>query len=299
MPFPAIRKYYVTNNHNYENKTDSLQNPNHYFIIPRQRSPERASLSAFLRASVTIEAAFILPIFMLALSSYLFLLQVLQIQLQVEQGLYGVSKNMAVKAYAYKNPGLDIGDAGEFAITVPYVKNEVEAAIGELEFCGERSYLLSTVMGQEEVVDIVVTYEIAMPFGIFRLPNLQFVQRARTKAWTGYVKGSMDESNQEQYVYVTVNGTVYHLSLNCTHIQLSIEQIWDQVEGMRNEQGGKYHACERCVKGGAAASSVYVTKTGDRYHNSLSCSGLKRGIQMVNINDIEGMGACSRCGGSK
>lgn len=119
------------------------------------------------------------------------------------------------------------------------------------------------------------------------------------RAWTGRDDDSAgaNSASSSEYVYVTETGTVYHTSSSCTHIDLSITSVSMQAaEGMRNESGGKYHACEKCVKDSSMSGNVYITKYGDRYHNSLSCSGLKRTVKMVNIDSVSDLRECSKCG---
>ena len=88
---------------------------------------------------------------------------------------------------------------------------------------------------------------------------------------------------------------VYHRDYHCTHLELSIHMVLQsEIESLRNEGGGKYHPCQHCIKG--AGGGVYITDTGDRYHSSLSCSGLKRTIYAVPLSEVAGKGACSRCG---
>ena len=117
-------------------------------------------------------------------------------------------------------------------------------------------------------------------------------ERIRIKAWTGYhVKDAIEEM-----VYVTSNGVVFHRNYNCTHLQLSINYVeYEQVELLRNQFGAKYHRCERCVTG-TTLFGVYITKSGNRYHQSLSCSGLKRTIQRIDRNQRPWLHECTRCG---
>lgn len=70
-----------------------------------------------------------------------------------------------------------------------------------------------------------------------------------------------------------------------------------ELNSLRNESGGKYHACEKCVHGSSKGSNVYITDQGDRYHNSLTCSGLKRTVYTARISEVPGKRACSKCGG--
>ena len=96
-------------------------------------------------------------------------------------------------------------------------------------------------------------------------------------------------------VYVTETGLVYHKDYHCSHLDLSIRMTHlELVEGLRNENGGKYYPREHCVKGNGG--NIYITNSGDRYHSSLSCSGLKRTIYAIPISEAAGKGACSRCG---
>ena len=102
----------------------------------------------------------------------------------------------------------------------------------------------------------------------------------------------------KKLVYVTDTGVVYHKNPHCTHLDLSIHAAASsELNSLRNESGGKYHACEKCVHGSSMGGSVYITDQGDRYHNSLTCSGLKRTVYTARISEVPGKRACSKCGG--
>lgn len=119
------------------------------------------------------------------------------------------------------------------------------------------------------------------------------------RAWTGRDSGSAvgdGEGHDPEYVYVTENGTVYHTSSSCTHIDLSITQAeLSSVHWLRNENGERYTACEKCSGDHSDGDTVYITLYGNRYHGSVHCSGLKRSVRLVDISKIQGLKECERC----
>ena len=115
--------------------------------------------------------------------------------------------------------------------------------------------------------------------------------------FTGYVPGNCGkpEGGTEIYVYITENGTRYHLSDQCTYLRVKVQAVSaEETENMRNGSGEKYTACERCkpVKGGL----VYLTAWGNRYHGESDCSALQRTVYMVPQSEAGSRSACSKCG---
>lgn len=141
---------------------------------------------------------------------------------------------------------------------------------------------------------LTTEYQVVIPVPLFGIAPVKCSEKMKIKAWSGYEReGWMDTGNDT--VYVTETGLVYHKDYHCSHLDLSIRMTHlELVEGLRNENGGKYYPCEHCVKGNGG--NIYITNSGDRYHSSLSCSGLKRTIYAIPISEAAGKGACSRCG---
>ena len=141
---------------------------------------------------------------------------------------------------------------------------------------------------------LTAEYQVVIPVPLFGIAPVKCSETMKIKAWSGYEReGWMDTGNDT--VYVTETGLVYHKDYHCSHLDLSIRMTHlELVEGLRNENGGKYYPCEHCVKGNGG--NIYITNSGDRYHSSLSCSGLKRTIYAIPISEAAGKGACSRCG---
>ena len=134
------------------------------------------------------------------------------------------------------------------------------------------------------------------PFSLMAMPSCKMVVQCVVKPWTGYdVTGDWGGGEEEAIVYMAEHGKVYHKSLHCTHLALSIRAAsFSRVMEERNRSGGKYTPCEYCGKQ-SFATLVYLTEQGDRYHFSLGCQGLKRTVRGVYLSQLPEIPACSKC----
>ncbi|MCP1110022.1 hypothetical protein M2150_002093 [Lachnospiraceae bacterium PM6-15] len=254
----------------------------------QEKSVKRTSVTVSARGSITLEAALALPLFFLAMLTLAFLLETLAIKTSMRSALYSSAKKVAA------------GGINELFLSTTGLEQEIQETIGRerlarsLVKSGSISCSGSYLQNNTGMLYATVTYELEMPFVPFRPKALTQRDELRLKAWTGYTATGSDTATET--VYITETGLVYHVNHQCTHLQLSIQMVTNkEVFSLRNENGGKYHPCEQCQKG-TALTSVYITDYGDRYHGSLSCSGLKRTIYAVPINEVIGKGRCKRCG---
>ena len=150
---------------------------------------------------------------------------------------------------------------------------------------------------QDEMVQLVHPERVSPVIPVLGYPGTTIVSCCYMRAWTGYdVEHKAETEGEETYVYITENGTAYHLARNCTHLTLSIRLAGkEEVGSLRNASGGKYSPCEKC--GGDGSGIVYVTNEGDRYHNTIECSGLKRSVRCVPLTEAGGRSPCGRCAG--
>lgn len=212
-------------------------------------------------------------------------------------------KNIAVAAYVTRYGGnvQEVPELAASALSAVYAQGKVRSQAGDTSSVKNMNMLLSSFLQDEEEIDLVLTYQIRSPIGFIKLPGNFFIQRARIRAWTGRVPtGEGDESGNKEtgddYVYVTETGGVYHEDSECTHLRLSVRAVdIGALDTLRNSSGAIYHNCERCARS-PGSSTVYITEEGNRYHNSISCSGLKRTVRQVSREELNGMRACSRCG---
>ncbi len=250
----------------------------------------RVSVSASKKASITAEAAMAVPIFFLAAVCLLYLMEITAIQTAIRSGLQYAGKKAAEEGCVV-------------SMVIPSrLEQDVVRAVGAERL--ERSIVLggskgvrcdgSRISPRTGIGEIKVTYEVRLPFPMFGVPPIKYQEKMRIKAWVGYEKPGFGSDNEET-VYITETGMVYHKNYQCTYLELSIHTVLpEEIDNLRNNSGGKYYPCEHCMRNGS--KGVYITDTGNRYHSSLSCSGLKRTVYAVPMSEVIGKGACSRCG---
>lgn len=264
------------------------------------------------RAGMTVEAAIVLPCFLFFFLNLLGMIEVYRLHSTLLAALRETGRELSVYAYAYKEVTKEEEDEGlealleNIAFSYLYVRERVEGLAGE-EYLdtsplskGRESiwYADSSILQQGDIIDLVASYQISPFVGIVGFRPARFYCRYYGRAWTGYeVAPEGDRQNGEEYVYVAENAEVYHLSRECTHIRLSISECEaPDLEILRNESGSKYTPCELCIT--FPDGRFYIARAGDRYHQDLNCSGLKRTITVMLRSEAEQKyRICSRCGG--
>lgn len=143
-------------------------------------------------------------------------------------------------------------------------------------------------------VRLSVSYDIQLPVHVFGKKSISVVQSAVARRWNG-----ADSSNGADavWVYITPYGTVYHRTLGCPYLDLSVWSVPTvSVKELRNKNGGKYYACARCqAKNALEMHSVYVTDYGVLYHSSMNCRALKRTVYRVRLDQAGGRRQCQKC----
>lgn len=221
--------------------------PKYQYLKQSIHQNERAFLCTFQKGSLTVEAALIMPFFMMIMLSFFsFFSQ------------YASAAELQMKAAAEaKKIGIVIGSAGQ-------------SESGDLT-------IYKTARKEELWVN---------PFR----REKQISQKAVCRAWIGFT--TLEEA--ETYVYITPEGSVYHLFSDCTHLDLSIRGVtMEAAKGSKNNYGQTYRKCEHCDE--PFGRFVYITSEGDCYHSERTCSGLKRTIRQVALREVGDRSLCLRC----
>lgn len=259
-------------------------------------------ISSCLPASMTVEAALVLPLFLFAFLNLISILELYRLQSNMSMAMHAAAKEMAVQGYVYRELAQeDAGTLTSLGITHIYAANRVQSGLGggyleHSPMAGGINWLRSRIMQEEDCIDLVAVYRVAPFSTVMGYDTRYLYNRLRTRAWTGYdnAGAASGEQDSEELVYITPEGAVYHRSRGCTYLRLSLTAV-DRgfLETMRSKNGEIYYPCEVC--GQDCGSTVFVTAYGNRYHATLACSSIKRTVLAVRISETEGRGACSKC----
>lgn len=164
------------------------------------------------------------------------------------------------------------------------------------------SFLGSSLFDEEECIQVVLQYKLQLPIWKEILPVFPVVQRVRIRVFNGHavpssLKTETEEDEAGEYVYITPNGSVYHTNVNCSHIKINIQSVDSKtVPFLFNSYHNAYRACELCInKASLPQGIVYITESGDCFHSSRACSGIKRTVTKVLLSEVGVRSECSRC----
>lgn len=243
------------------------------------------------QASLTIETALVLPIFVFAMVMLLTVSDALRLHANIQRALHQQAKEIAMLAYSERH-------FNEEEFYTKIVEDIGVAYLDGAPIAGGSAgidFSNSCIM-QRDLIDLKADYCLQFPYDIFGVGDISMQQRSLVHAWVGYgdvFEETKDEA-KEQIVYITPYGSVYHLTPECSHLKLSIQEIAvGDVGTQRNEDGGRYSSCEKCYQAGS--STLLITDTGDHYHSDINCSGLKRDIIAIPISEAGSRRVCSRC----
>lgn len=218
-------------------------------------NPAPGGKTAALNGSMTVECALVLPFFMIAMFTVMFIMDAISTQTSKNIELSNKARKAAMTA------GFVTDGAGSWAdINIP-LRFEFPYTV----IPGYRLYLstrarVHTWTGNDGLLE----------------------------------RYSSSGADSGQAVFVTNNKSVYHTHSDCTHLDLSVTAVSSQtVSSLRNEYGERYKPCEGFPAG--YSGTVYITSKGDRYYPSADHTGLKRDVYITDKNSVSGLPECERC----
>lgn len=256
------------------------------------------------RGSITVEAAIVMPLFVFFVLTITYLTGLYRVESIVGGALNESSMRIASNAYGVETISGDVaGKAVEGLIGTVSTQSILKSKVGEefIDHSGIKNGMSGLIcitdsFSNSDKITSNAAYVYDVPFNVFSLNSFVVKQSVTSRKWTGF--DILEELTDEEIVYVTKNGTVYHRSPNCTHIKLDIRTVTSKdIGSLRNDSGNKYYPCSVCSKWKKENLDMYITGSGSCYHSSLNCSGLKRSVKAVSKSKVSGLSACQRCGG--
>lgn len=243
------------------------------------------------RGSAALEAVCIIPLLFFAFWAFYSMGQVYIVENQIYQATMDTAEELAEYAYMTEYADLELLGTATAAQRIREYLPEGSRIDNYVE--GGRNGLRITEairLDEEGFLCIQLQYRIHIPAPF--LPDLTapLQVQVRQKAYTGYREDGTG-AEQERYVYLAEYSSVYHCSRNCSHLDLTILQV---PETLLQTEYTNLKPCAYC--GMQDAGVYYITATGDCYHTSMQCSGLKRTVRRVPISEAQGYAPCSRCG---
>lgn len=247
------------------------------------------------KASMTVEAAVVLPLFAGFLVLLMFYFRVMEVQISVEQAAAYTARTSAA---AIRDEGASVSYSKMTLLLYQNLKR-MDVPLNYIDKGAAGVSLLGSDFTGTSI-RLHVTYKITFPIGFFGKLRVPTEQEVTCRKWCGWVDQDAGTGSDIDYVYVTETGRAYHNSRGCPYLDLSIKKVgFRAITSLRNKSGGKYRRCSLCTKKGKKGEyrSVYITDYGDCYHADLQCSSLKRTIYLLPRAKIGSRKGCTKCTG--
>ncbi|WP_147348039.1 hypothetical protein [Clostridium sp. AM58-1XD] len=268
---------------------------------------------------MTVEAAMCLTLFLFMTVILMIPMKIMNTERKMQAALEAVGEDMAQYAYltdqadsGLKGEAANTGQAGEYLLQAACYFAEKGAKIYTAEKIREKadtdavvkiSAAGSSILEDGITIDLIVEYEIRLPFPIFRMDTLKRQLRCCRRAWVGKSGDRGDEIRREEkgkMVYIGKDSIRYHESRTCHYLFNDISGVdFGRIGSMRNRSGSKYRPCSICGRN-ITGGTVYIMPSGESYHSDKSCRAITAYVQSVPVESVESLGPCSYCsGGSK
>lgn len=259
--------------------------------------------AGIMPASLSVEAALVLTLFLFSCLCLIAPMKLFDQQRRIQGALEQAGEELSRYAYVKysleKGGGVECGDDIASILSMAYVRQKVMSAVDQ-RMIRQVSFGGSRLM-EDDMICLKMSYRFCPPVSIFGISSFPMEAVCIRRAWTGADGGRCSAgkgtaAGVDPIVYVGRNSTRYHLNSRCHYLYNALQSVaFQQVDGLRNAQGGKYYPCKRCVHG-QGGGTVYVMSSGSSYHASADCSAIVAYIRAVKKSTVAHLGACSYCG---
>ncbi len=309
---------------------DIFPNPIKIFLnmILKLLFPEKSVLSSAsligkaFDASLTVEAAMVLPIFIFFAVTLMQPMMWLddQRKLQTVTEILGEELSQAMylesltsgTGYGEGNDGAAMVPAGSTASkSAPLTMTDVAAGttlkLLTMEFVDDVVIKTSKLSDENGDIRLEAFFLKRPPFAGFFSPGVVMSAGTLRRPFTGLDgklkaggSDSAGDDGDETMVFVGKNMTRYHLFRDCHYISNDYRTMSEsQAKQEKNSSGSFYRPCSICASKGDEAAVVYVTPSGSHYHRDPDCKSMISYVKTVPLKEVEYLGCCSYCARKK
>ncbi len=290
-----------------------------------QHTEKQIEASRGLGGSLSVEGAFVLPIFFFAVMFFLYFFVAEAVNINIHREGLELARNVSLfgsidladtlRGKLTGSLGEAIGDEKTAGTVAGFLEDGLEERLVSAymavitreygNFLREVDCRGSGITEDGRFMKVSVGFKFAMPIDMFGLFSVPVREDFSVRLFNGEGRELLavseeeeEEETDDEMVYVTESGTVYHVTMQCPSLNIRSHSVaLGEVGSRRNDGGAKYYPCEHCAKG-AAPGTVLITEDGNRYHYTASCSGLKRTVRKIPLSEAEKTyRPCKRCGG--
>lgn len=256
-----------------------------------------------ISASVTVEAALVLPLFLFFSAALLAPIRWLDRQRMAQMTTEYFCEKMSQYAYVRECWGDETADD-----ILGIDADEFSGAAAGLWLQGEMNQIApgvrikrADVPDEDGNICFETEYQEKIPYFSSVRSDIRIHTAAKRRCWTG-LKGKLkagDEENstdteEEFMVYVGAGMGRYHFDKNCHYISNEYEDL-----SANQAKERKLTPCSICAKDCDAGDTVYITVSGEHYHKTKNCRAMISYVREVPLRDVEHLGACSYCSGKQ
>ncbi len=234
------------------------------------------------RGSMTVEAALAFPLFLFALTAFLYLFFVIQLRTEIGRAMTDAGREFAQNAYLLEDsPGMVSGAAAAFSGSREVKEYLNQRAAAKLIRGGaDGIFWMGTVWKDEEdTLVLCAEYEIeALPVpGMFH--SIRIVQKRTVRGWTGFTgREHGSGTGRDKVVYVTEHGTVLPVPGMFHSIRIVQKRTVRGWTGFTGREHGS---------GTGRDKVVYVTEHGTVYHQDAECRHLKLSVRQCSLEEAK------------
>ena len=247
---------------------------------------QETSLCTYAHGSLTIEASFVIPLMAGSLAFILYFFQVILVQVQIEEALIYTGRCVAVESCVVSS------EEALFLSAETIFRSIVDKSTVVNRYVENKSWGISLLKSEFSGDEICLRaeYAVKLPISFFDIDRIRLSSENCFQKWIG----SNGFEQVGKWVYITPTGTVYHTSMACRVLDISIKEApLSEIGEYRGLNGQKFYPCFRCKK--EAGQVVYYTDYGTLYHQNIGCRALKRTINKIHIEEVGARSICSFC----